>query len=87
MDLDRYSTEQLKVNVPTLVFHGTNDEVVPFAGSVKFAQANEQPEGRRQVKLIELNDGHELIAPLDSIWATTHSFLVEQSLLPVSVEK
>lgn len=81
-DLTNYSTQELRVNVPTLVFHGTNDDVVPFDGSVRFAQANQE-----LVKLIELDDGHELIAPLDQIWSTSQSFLCEHQLLPVSVER
>jgi len=75
-DLTNYSTQEPRVNVPALVFHGTHDEVVPFEGSARFARAN-----KGLVKLIEFDDGHELIAPLDHIWSASHAFLTEHNLL------
>jgi pimeloyl-ACP methyl ester carboxylesterase len=49
------------VRVPTLIVHGRGDETVPVEGSRTFAA------DRRHVRLIEVNDGHELTASLDRI--------------------
>lgn len=78
-DLANYSTQELRINVPALVFHGTHDDVVPFEGSVNFARTNKE-----LVKLIELDDGHELIAPLDQIWNTSRAFLFEHSFSSIN---
>jgi uncharacterized protein len=58
------------VAVPTLILHGTRDEVVPIERSRTFA-AN-----RRHVRLVELDDGHELVASLPTLLAETERFLV-----------
>ncbi|MDI3285446.1 YqiA/YcfP family alpha/beta fold hydrolase [Polyangium sp. 15x6] len=57
------------VRVPTLVLHGTRDDVVSIDRSRDFA------EGRRHVTLHELDDGHELIASLPRILSASESFL------------
>jgi len=57
------------VHVPTLIIHGTNDATVPVEHSRRFA------EGRANVELIEVDDGHELIASLPRILAETDRFL------------
>lgn len=57
------------VRVPTLIIHGTNDETVPIAHSRRFA------DGRANVELIEVDDGHELIASLPRILAESDRFL------------
>lgn len=57
------------VRVPTLVLHGTRDDVVTIDRSRDFAR------GRRHVTLIELDDGHELIASLPRILSASESFL------------
>jgi pimeloyl-ACP methyl ester carboxylesterase len=49
------------VRVPTLVIHGTRDDVVPVEGSRRWAA------GKRHVRLVEVDDGHELVASLDRI--------------------
>jgi pimeloyl-ACP methyl ester carboxylesterase len=49
------------VRVPTLVLHGTRDDVVPIEGSRTWAA------GKRHVRLVELDDDHELVASLDRI--------------------
>jgi pimeloyl-ACP methyl ester carboxylesterase len=51
------------VRVPTLVVHGRRDETVPIDGSRAWAA------GRRHVRLIEVDDGHELVASLERIGA------------------
>jgi pimeloyl-ACP methyl ester carboxylesterase len=49
------------VRVPTLVVHGTRDDVVPIEGSRSWA------EGKRHVRLVEVDDDHELVASLDLV--------------------
>lgn len=57
------------VTVPTLVLHGAKDDTVPIERSRQFAQ------GRPNVRLIELDDGHELVASLPRLLAETEAFL------------
>jgi pimeloyl-ACP methyl ester carboxylesterase len=57
------------VTVPTLIFHGTRDDVVPVSHSRAFAT------GKSHVRVIELDDGHELVASLPTILAETDAFL------------
>ncbi|HWU90887.1 MAG TPA: hypothetical protein VN253_26660, partial [Kofleriaceae bacterium] len=57
------------VRVPTLIFHGTADDVVPVDHSRRFAA------GRPHVRLLELPDGHELVASLPTLLAETERFL------------
>ncbi len=49
------------VRVPTLVVHGTRDDVVPVEGSRTWAA------GKRHVRLVEVDDDHELVPSLDFI--------------------
>jgi predicted esterase YcpF (UPF0227 family) len=49
------------VRVPTLIFHGIHDDVVGVDLSREFAQ------DRPHVKLVELDDGHELLVSLPVI--------------------
>jgi pimeloyl-ACP methyl ester carboxylesterase len=49
------------VRVPTLVIHGTRDDVVPVEGSRAWA------DGKRHVRLVEVDDDHDLGASLDRI--------------------
>ncbi|MFL6448445.1 MAG: YqiA/YcfP family alpha/beta fold hydrolase [Bryobacteraceae bacterium] len=48
--------------VPTLIFHGTHDDLVPVANSAWFAEEHSE------ARLITLNSGHELTDVLDDIW-------------------
>jgi uncharacterized protein len=49
------------VRVPTLIIHGTRDDTVDIAVSREFAA------GKRHVRLVEVDDGHELVASLPVI--------------------
>lgn len=60
-DLERVDVGVPAIAVPTLIFHGTRDDVVPIAHSRAFVAAN--PHAR----LVELDDGHELMAALPAI--------------------
>ena len=57
------------VRVPTLILHGTRDDVVPIATSREFAAS--LPNAR----LVELDDGHELIASLPTLLAEAWHFV------------
>jgi pimeloyl-ACP methyl ester carboxylesterase len=58
------------VRVPTLIMHGTRDDVVPVAGSHRFAAA-----AGPHVRTIDLDDGHELAASLPRLLAEAEAFL------------
>jgi pimeloyl-ACP methyl ester carboxylesterase len=57
------------VRVPTLILHGRNDEVVDIELSREIVR------GRPWMRLIELDDGHELVASLPTILAEADAFL------------
>jgi pimeloyl-ACP methyl ester carboxylesterase len=57
------------VRVPTLIVHGVHDETVPVERSRRFAR------GKRHVRLVEVDDGHQLTASLDRITAEADAFL------------
>jgi len=59
------------VRVPTLILHGTADTVVPIERSRTFAA------GKPNVRLVELADGHELVASLPTLLAESEAFLAE----------
>lgn len=48
--------------IPTLIFHGINDDVIPISVSQNFADRHPG------VKLIELDSDHQLTNSLDLIW-------------------
>jgi pimeloyl-ACP methyl ester carboxylesterase len=57
------------VRVPTLVLHGTRDDVVPIESSR--AWVRDQPHR----KLVELDDGHPLYDTLEEVWRESERFL------------
>src|SRR5262245_29129985 len=57
------------VRVPTLIIHGTADTVVDVGLSRTWAA------GKRHVRLVEVDDGHELAASLPRIKAEADAFL------------
>jgi pimeloyl-ACP methyl ester carboxylesterase len=57
------------VRVPTLILHGVHDETVSIESSRAFAQ------GKRHVRLVELDDGHDLIASLPRLLDEADRFL------------
>jgi len=57
------------VRVPTLILHGSGDEVVPIERSRTFAA------GKPWVHLVELPDGHELVASLPTLLVESEAFL------------
>jgi uncharacterized protein len=69
-DLGKHQTDDLKIDLPTLVFHGIDDDTVPIQKSRSFATLNSD-----LVELHELKDGHELIASLPLMWDRSASFM------------
>jgi pimeloyl-ACP methyl ester carboxylesterase len=67
--LDAMSPESPDVRVPTLVLHGTRDDTVGIETSRAWAA------GKRNVTLVELDDGHELTTSLPLILAEAERFL------------
>jgi pimeloyl-ACP methyl ester carboxylesterase len=57
------------VRVPTLIVHGVHDETVGIDQSREFART------RRHVRLVEVNDGHELTGSLPRIACEADAFL------------
>jgi uncharacterized protein len=57
------------VRVPVCIVHGTRDEVVDISGSRAFAA------GKRHVRLVEVDDGHELGASIPLILREAEAFL------------
>lgn len=61
-DLSRYSDQEIHKFVPTLILHGTHDEVIPIQASQNFAAT------RPWVELIELDSDHSLANVMPQIW-------------------
>ncbi|MBA4074472.1 MAG: hypothetical protein C0508_05465 [Cyanobacteria bacterium PR.023] len=72
-DLEQYKTDNFEINIPTIVFHGIDDQTVPIEHARQFAQLNPA------AALVELDDGHELANSLDLIWLQTCDFLKRPS--------
>ncbi|WP_269147381.1 MULTISPECIES: YqiA/YcfP family alpha/beta fold hydrolase [Planktothrix] len=68
-DLAQYPDEQLQRQIPTLILHGINDEVIPIQASQNYLKT------RPWVRLIELNSDHGLENVLDVIWQEIRDFL------------
>lgn len=72
-DLERIDVGFPDIQVPTLIFHGTRDDVVPIAHSRAFAAT------RPNVRLVELDDTHELVASLPVMLAETWKFVSQNT--------
>jgi uncharacterized protein len=57
------------VRVPTLIIHGRQDDTCDISASRRWAR------GKRHVRLVEVDDGHELVASLNLIAAEADDFL------------
>ena len=67
-DATNYQNQLLPRPIPTLIFHGIHDEVIPIQASRNFAK--EHP----WVKLIELESDHSLANVLPQIWSEIRAF-------------
>jgi pimeloyl-ACP methyl ester carboxylesterase len=64
-----YASTALSRPVPTLILHGTQDEVVPLAQSQNYAAT------RPWVTLISLESDHSLASVISVLWQETRTFL------------
>ena len=67
-ELERLDAGTPDVRVPVLILHGRADEVVDIERSRSFAA------GKRHVRLVEVDDGHELGASIPRIVAEAEAF-------------
>ena len=67
-DARRYEGEP-DVPQPCLIFHGISDDVVPVESSRLFAQTHPN------VRLVELDSGHELLNVTGRMWDESRAFL------------
>jgi len=58
-----------QIRVPTLILHGTGDETVPIERSREVAA------GHANIRLVELDDGHELVSSIPVLLRETDRFL------------
>jgi pimeloyl-ACP methyl ester carboxylesterase len=68
-EIDARSSGWPDVRIPTLIVHGLSDQVVDIELSRTWAR------GKRHVRLVEVDDGHELVASLERIAAEADDFL------------
>lgn len=68
LDATEYDESQLQRGIPTLIFHGNQDEVIPIQASKDFGQ------NRPWVQLIKLNSDHSLSNVMPEIWQAIQIF-------------
>lgn len=68
-DAERVDVGFPDVTCPTLILHGRRDDTVPIERSREFVALHPQ------VRLVELDDGHELVASLPALLAETQVFI------------
>lgn len=67
-DAAQYRETEIQREVPTLIVHGTQDEVIPLQASLDFAST------RPWVKLIQLDSDHSLRDKSEEIWQAIVEF-------------
>jgi uncharacterized protein len=67
-DAAQYQENLLQRPIPTLILHGTEDEVIPIAASRQFTRL------RPWVNLVELNSDHSLGNVMEEIWQEIDRF-------------
>lgn len=68
-DACHYLESDLQIDIPTLILHGTKDDIIPIGSSRKYLQS------RSQCRLIEMASDHALTDVMDEIWSETSLFL------------
>jgi pimeloyl-ACP methyl ester carboxylesterase len=68
IDAAQYDETQLQREIPTLILHGRNDEVIPIQVSRDYVSS------RSHVKLIEFNSDHGLMDVMAQIWQAIREF-------------
>jgi uncharacterized protein len=79
-EVERLDVGYPDVRVPTLVLHGVHDDTVPVGRARAFAA------GKPHVRVVELDDNHELMVSLPRMLAETDRFLAPWlgAVLPMS---
>ncbi|BAY13004.1 hypothetical protein NIES2098_61970 [Calothrix sp. NIES-2098] len=67
-DATQFQENLLQRSIPTLILHGTKDEVIPITASREFARS------RPWVNLVELESDHSLGNVMEEIWQAIHLF-------------
>jgi uncharacterized protein len=67
-DIKRYDSFTVKITIPTLIFHGRQDDSVDSHQSIRFA------EGKPNVILHLVQADHELLDQMDVMWAEASEF-------------
>jgi alpha-beta hydrolase superfamily lysophospholipase len=67
-ELEELDAGNPDVRVPVCIVHGTKDDVVDVERSRDFAR------GKRHVRLVEVDDGHELVASISRILSEAERF-------------
>ncbi len=75
-DAARYANQPFRRHLPTLIFHGLQDQEVPYQASLEYLKTH--PEAR----VVLFNDGHRLLNCLGPIWSFTAAFLDLPGLSP-----
>ncbi|WP_036484765.1 YqiA/YcfP family alpha/beta fold hydrolase [Myxosarcina sp. GI1] len=73
-DAESYDETQLARSLPTLILHGTDDEVIPIAASRNYASQHSDASQHSEVKLIELDSDHSLADMKQEIWQAIEVF-------------
>ncbi|MGK7918857.1 MAG: YqiA/YcfP family alpha/beta fold hydrolase [Trichodesmium sp.] len=68
-DLMKYEEKKLGRHLPTLIFHGLNDDTIPINSSRKFAAK------RPWIELIEFKSDHTLGNVISQVWQKINKFL------------
>lgn len=68
-DAEQYDDSQIQAQIPTLILHGRQDDVISIQASRDYAAK------RPWVKLIELEDDHSLGQVQPEIWTAIQAFL------------
>ncbi len=75
-DAVRYHEQEMQRPVPTLILHGTHDDVIPIQASIDFA------ESRPWVQLVELASDHTLANVSNEIWKAVQEFCAIEKSKP-----
>lgn len=69
-DLNKHDDRNFNKQIPTLIIHGVNDQVIPIQSSYDYLERN------RLAHLIEFEDGHSLDSDLEALWDNIAEFCI-----------
>ncbi|ELR98363.1 YqiA/YcfP family alpha/beta fold hydrolase [Gloeocapsa sp. PCC 73106] len=70
VDLAQYPDQELKRSLPTLIFHGVNDTIIPIESSLQYRDTHPH------TQLVELNSDHNLTDVLPDMWSLLRNYIV-----------